>query len=256
VTDGWRVGANLATLANGLLGVGAILYVLAGNPIWAMLLVVLAIGFDGLDGLLSRRSRLPASAFGRIADSVADAVTFGVAPAILVAIHSGPAWAAWDTAALLVAALYTTAAFVRLGLFTAHGFERKYFLGVPTPQAALAVIVALLFHSTPAFQSVQPIGVLVGVAAISVLMVAPIPYPKIRAGARLRWPMAFTGIAAAVTLVPLQFRPAAGSPLYLLAYAAGIVLLVGVACYYVLGPFTVDRDAPSAPSTGPAGPAT
>jgi phosphatidylserine synthase len=254
VTDVWRVGANLATLANGLLGVGAILYVLAGNPLWAMLLVVAAIGFDGLDGILSRRSRMPASAFGRVADSLADATTFGLAPAVLIAVHSGPAWAGWQTAALALAVLYAAAAFARLIAFTARGFERKYFLGVPTPQAALAVVVALLFHSTPAFQSVQPIGVLVGVAAIALLMVAPIPYPKIRAGSKLRWPMAVTGFAAAVTLVPLQFRPAVGSPLYLLAYAAALVFLLGVACYYVLGPFTVDRDAPPAPPTGSARP--
>jgi phosphatidylserine synthase len=106
--------------------------------------------------------------------------------------------------------------------------------------------VALLFHSTPAFQSVQPIGVLVGVAAISVLMVAPIPYPKIRAGALLRWPMAATGVAAALALVPLQLRPVPGAPLYELAYAAALAMLVGVASYYLLGPFTVPRDPPPA----------
>ena len=69
MTDRYRVGANLATLANGLLGVGAIAYTLAGNKLWAMLLVAIAIGFDGLDGLLSRRSPRPSGRFGLVATS-------------------------------------------------------------------------------------------------------------------------------------------------------------------------------------------
>ncbi len=247
--DGWRVGANLATLGNGLLGVGAILYTLAGNPIWAMLLIVLAIGLDGLDGMLSRRSPKPSGATGRVADSIADAVTFGAAPAVLVATRSmaGGPWAPYATAAVLLAALYLGTALARLTYFTLRAFERPSFLGVPSPESALAIVVVLLFHATPAFQTVAPVGVLVGTAIVAVMMVVPVPYPKIRRGNLLRWPMAATGAAAALTLVPLQFRPATGSPLYELAYAAAFVFLIGVASYYLLGPFTVRR-APPAPS--------
>jgi phosphatidylserine synthase len=244
VTDRWRVAANLATLANGLLGVGAVLYTLGGNKPWAMLLIACAVGFDGLDGLLSRRSRLPPSVVGRVADSVADAVTFGLAPAFLIAVHTsnGPAWAPYTDWAVALAGAYLAAALARLVYFTARAYHRKDFLGVPTPQSALAVIVAVLFHDVPGFQSVQPVGVLVGAAALAVLMVAPIPYPKIRRGSPLRWPMVVTAVAAGLVLVPLQFRPAVGSPLYELAYAAGLVMLVGVAVYYVVGPFTVPRE--------------
>ncbi len=251
MTDRWRVGANLATLANALLGVGAVLYVLAGNKLWAMLLIVLAIGFDGLDGMLSRRSPAPPNPFGRIADSIADGITFGVAPAVLIAVHTSNAgtWQPYLPFAYAVAAGYAAAAFARLALFTARAFERPSFLGVPTPESALAVTVAILFHDTPAFQTVAPIGVLVGGTALAVLMVAPIPYPKIRRGSVLRIPMAVTAVAAALTLVPLQFRPAVGSPLYELAYAAAFVLLIGVASYYVAGPFTVRR-----PKEGPPAP--
>jgi phosphatidylserine synthase len=102
-------------------------------------------------------------------------------------------------------------------------------------------VVALLFHDTPAFQSVQPIGVLLGVTVIAILMVSPIPYPKIHRGSPLRGPMAATAVAAALALVPLQFRPPAGSFLYDLAYAAAFAMLIGVASYYVAGPFTVPR---------------
>jgi len=243
VTDRWRIGANLATLANALLGVGAVLYIIAGNKLWAMLLIACAIGFDGLDGLLSRRSRAPPSPFGRVADSVADAITFGLAPAFLIAWHAGEssAWQPYAPLAIALGAVYAAAAFARLAYFTLRAYERPYFLGVPTPQSALAVIVAVLFHDTPAFQTVAPIGLLVGAAALSVLMVAPIPYPKIRRGSPLRLPMAATAVAAAVALVPLQFRPGTGTPLYEVAYGAAFAMLLGVASYYVAGPFTVHR---------------
>lgn len=249
MTDRWRVGANLATLANGLLGVGAVLYTLAGNKEWAMLLIACAVGFDGLDGQLSRRSGAPPTLFGRVADSIADAVTFGVAPAVLLAVHTSDtsAWAPYALAALVVASAFLLAAVVRLVYFTLRAYERPDFLGVPTPQSALAVIVAVLFHDSPAFQSVQPVGVLVGAAVLAVLMVVPVPYPKIRRGSPLRWPMVATAAAAGLVLVPIQFHPAVGSPLYAVAYAAGFVMLIGVAIYYLAGPFTVRRRTEAPP---------
>jgi CDP-diacylglycerol--serine O-phosphatidyltransferase len=248
VTDRWRIFANLATLANALLGVVAILYILAGNKLWAMLLIASAIGFDGLDGIFSRRSHAPGTAFGRTADSIADAITFGVAPAFLIAVHtSDPAvWQPVETFALVVAAAYLTAAIARLVYFTARAYQRSDFLGVPTPQSALAVVVAILFHDTPAFQSAQPIGLFVGVAALAVLMVLPIPYPKIRRGSPLRWPMVATAVAAGLSLLLLQFHPALGTVPYDVALVASYVLLVGVASYYLLGPFTVKRPLPEA----------
>ena len=243
MTDRWRAAANLATLANALLGVGAILYVLAGNKLWAMLLIACALGFDGLDGMFSRRSALPSALFGRVADSIADGISFGIAPAFLIAVHTSDSstWSPYEPYLLVLAGGYLLASLARLTYFTARAYSRKDFLGVPTPQSALALIVALLFHDTPAFQTVQPIGVMVGVAVLAVLMVVPIPFPKIRRTSPLRWPMVATGVAAGLVLVPLQFRPGVGSPLYDLAYAAGVVMLVGVASYYLVGPFTVPR---------------
>ncbi len=242
MTDRWRVLANGSTLANGLLGVAAVLYTLAGNPLWAMLLIAIAIGFDGLDGMFSRRSPAPPSRFGRVADSVADAVTFGVAPAALLAVHpAGSAWSPWSEIALVVGGAYLAAAIARLTYFTLRAHAHPYFRGVPTPTSALAVIVVLLFHDTPAFQSVAPLGVFAGGLIVSAMMVVPVPYPKIRRGAPLRWPMAATAAFAALALVPLQFRPAPGSAGFLLSEAAAYGFLVGIASYYLLGPFSVAR---------------
>lgn len=251
MTDRWRVSANLATLANALLGVGAVLYTLAGNKLWAMLLIAMAIGFDGLDGLFSRRSRGGPTVVGRVADSVADALTFGVAPAFLIAVHGpGTPWPSWGILPVVLAGAYLVAAIARLVYFTARAYEHPYFLGIPTPQSALALTVVLLFHDTPAFQGVAPLGVLFGVAVLSVMMVVPIPYPKMRRGSRLRLPMALTAVAAAIALVPIQFFPPAGSSLYVVSEIGAYAFLVGVAIYYVVGPFTVHRREVPVPGGG------
>lgn len=243
---GGHLPANLATLANGLVGVGAIVYVLAGNPLWAMLLIVSGIGFDGLDGWLSRKSGLPPSAFGRAADSVSDAVTFGLAPAALLLVHTTAAatWSPFGLACVGVAGAYAALAIGRLVYFTFRGYKRHDFVGAPTPQAALAVISVLLFFDVPAFAGTAPTVVLLAASAIAVSMVTPVPFPKIRRGSTLRPAMVATAVATVVAVLVLQFRPASGSPFYLLALGASALAAVGILAYYLAGPFTVPRSEP------------
>jgi CDP-diacylglycerol--serine O-phosphatidyltransferase len=251
VTDRWRIGANAATLGNLLLGVGAIAYVLLANPVFAMLLIALGVGFDGLDGLLARRSHPPSGRFGRIADSVGDAVTFGIAPAVLVGWHAGQGapWATIGLATFLLAMAVAILAIARLTYFTVRGFQFHDFVGVPTPQTALAVVLFAMWWYLPAFLGVAALPFLVAVGLVAIAMVIPVPYPKIRRGAVLRPVMAFTAVASAFALVPIQFRPASGSPLFLLALAASGAMAAGLFVYYLLGPFTVKRSVTSVPRT-------
>lgn len=237
--NGWRMGANAATLANGLLGVGAIAYVVLGNPLFATLLIAIGVGFDGLDGMLSRRAP-GGGAFGRVADSIADAITFGLAPAVLIGDHQlqGGPWTPLAFWAALVGAVYLTLAISRLVYFTMHGYQRSHFLGVPTPQSALAVAWLSAAFFAPAFFGVQPAPFLGLSFVVALLMVVPLPFPKLRAGSVWRTPSAITATAAALMLVPLQFRPDPGSFLYSLSFAAGAVMAVGLLAYYLLGPWT------------------
>ncbi len=244
----WRVGANLATLANALVGVGAIVYILLGNPLFAMLLITIGIGFDGLDGLLSRRTGGPGRLFGRIADSVADAITFGAAPAVLIADHANQGgWDGYALAALVVGALYLATALARLVRFTLLHHGRPYFLGVPTPMAAFTIGWLGVAFYVPAFFAVQPLLFLGLAVVVALLMIAPWPFPKIRRGNPLRIPMVIAGIAAAATLVPFQFRPAPDSLVYLVAFGAAAIWAAGLLLYFVLGPWSV----PPAPRPPP-----
>lgn len=243
-----RLAANLSTLANALVGVGAVAYVLAGNPLWAMLLIVSGIGFDGLDGWFHRRSGAPPSSFGRVADSVADAVTFGIAPAALLAVHTRDAslWAPYSIAALLVGGIVAGLAIARLVRFTASTTQTHHFEGVPTPQNAIGLILILLLFDVPAYLAVRPLPVLVGAVVLAATMVLPIRFPKIRRGSVLRSAMTVTGVALVAALLPIQFRPSPGSPLFDLSLVGTAIALVGAITYYVGGPWTVRKEMPTA----------
>jgi CDP-diacylglycerol--serine O-phosphatidyltransferase len=240
----YQAGANAATAGNALLGVGAIAYTLAGNKLFAMLLIVGAIGFDGLDGWLHRRGGGPATLLGRVLDSSADAVSFGVAPGVLIAVHTfaHAAYAPYATVAVLVGFEVSALAIARLLYFTARSYAHPFFLGASTPQTALALIGAVLFFDQPGYLGAWPAGLLVTAAVLAPLMVLPIPFPKIRRGARLRGWMTGTSLALAVGLILIQFAPARGSPLFIVTEVASAIAVAGIAVYYLVGPWSARRD--------------
>jgi CDP-diacylglycerol--serine O-phosphatidyltransferase len=251
----WQAGANLATLANALLGVGAIAYTLAGNKLFGMLLVVGAMGFDGLDGLLHRRSGGPSKLLGRVLDSLADTISFGIAPGVFLAVHTYAqyAYAPYALESLAVGVAVSALAITRLIYFTLRSYAHPYFLGSSTPQTTLALVVILLLVDEPGYFGPAPLVLLVSAAILAPLMVLPIPFPKIRRGARLRGVMTATSVALAVALLPAQFVPPRGSFLYALGEAATLAALVGVAVYYLLGPWSARVDARATEPGAPHG---
>lgn len=244
--SGWRVAANLATLANGLCGVGAIAYAWRGNPLFALFLILAGIGWDGLDGAFSRRSRVPGTVFGRVADSVADAITFALAPGVLVAVHTFDAasWSAYQIVALVVGAEVAILALARLVRYTAVGHRDTAFSGVPTPQNALLLLFLAPLVDMPAYLGAQPIIFLAVIGLAAPLMVLPIPYPKVRRGSAIRPLTAAIALVASLALVeenlvaPLGLG-LTGNELGFGLSALGLALL---GAYYVTGPMTVGQD--------------
>ena len=119
------------------------------------------------------------SAFGLQLDSLADIVSFGVAPAILAycagSLHE-LGWTGW-----VLAFLYTACAALRLARFNVTpGRYSGRFDGLASPAAAGMVLSAVWFagflrESGLAFEIPAPIAGL-GVAVVGLLMVSPIPY--------------------------------------------------------------------------------
>jgi CDP-diacylglycerol--serine O-phosphatidyltransferase len=139
---------------------------------------VLAGFFDALDGGVARLSRAT-SRFGSEYDSLADMVSFGVAPAFL-AYMAGELGLLQRTGWIL-AFLFTACAALRLARFNVH--TSRYFgrfEGLPSPAAAGMVASTQWFDTFLRGQgyelSVPPLLVGAGLASLGLLMVSAVPY--------------------------------------------------------------------------------
>src|SRR5512135_3741086 len=81
---------DLFTLLNSILGLASVLAALQGEIKLSVIFILLATVADGLDGFVARRSG--GGLLGTNLDSLADLVSFGVAPAVLATAVIGPVW--------------------------------------------------------------------------------------------------------------------------------------------------------------------
>lgn len=131
------------TMGNVVCGFLAILSAFEGEITTACWLIILAGFLDGLDGKIARLSGT-SSRFGVELDSLADFLSFGVAPAVIVYVvklHSMGKWGWLISIVFLMAACYRLARFNLL----ADNEEKKEFLGLPAPGAALALVSYIIF---------------------------------------------------------------------------------------------------------------
>jgi CDP-diacylglycerol--serine O-phosphatidyltransferase len=146
--------ADLLTLGNGFCGTGSVLsamqYLVSSESKWlltAMALLPFALVFDFADGRVARWRRR-SSSLGADLDSLADVVSFGVAPAAIgfaAGLRGG-----WDAAILLY---FVGCGISRLARFNATADELsdesgkvKYFEGTPIPTSVLLVAVLAVLH--------------------------------------------------------------------------------------------------------------
>ena len=125
---------SMFTLANMFCGYACIVYAMRGEFITAAPFIGLAIVVDMLDGRIARMTGTT-SAFGIEFDSLADIISFGVAPAIL-----SFSWGLQSLGRLGWAAgfIFVAAAATRLARFNiqAATHDKRFFVGMPSPAAA------------------------------------------------------------------------------------------------------------------------
>jgi len=134
---------SLFTLGNMFCGYVCIVYAMRGDYESAAPFVGFAFLLDALDGRIARLTGSE-SAFGIEFDSLADVISFGLAPAVLAY-----AWGLSPLGRLGLAAgfLYVSAAAMRLARFniqTGTGLDKRYFVGMPSPPAA-GVVAATVY---------------------------------------------------------------------------------------------------------------
>ncbi len=131
------------TMGNVVCGFLSILSSIEGNITTACWFVVLAGFLDALDGKVARLSG-GASQFGIELDSLADFLSFGVAPAVVVYATKLSNMGKWGW---VISIVYIMAAAYRLARFNllADSEEKKDFLGLPVPAAAMALVAYIIF---------------------------------------------------------------------------------------------------------------
>ncbi|MER2109191.1 MAG: CDP-diacylglycerol--serine O-phosphatidyltransferase [Solibacillus sp.] len=130
---------TMLTLCNFASGVLAIYAVFAQRFSIAVLCICFGLIFDLFDGWTARKLNA-VSTFGKELDSLADIVTFGLAPAILayqlVLSELGQI-------GLGVALLYSIGAVLRLARFNAMQSDLPTFIGLPVPGAAIGLLLSV-----------------------------------------------------------------------------------------------------------------
>jgi CDP-diacylglycerol---serine O-phosphatidyltransferase len=154
---------NTLTLLNGVSGFASVIASAQGFFEAAALLILAGVFFDYLDGKAARLFNQE-SALGAELDSLSDVVTFGVAPAVLVALLS-PGYFS-----LLAGGLFVLSAALRLARFNVQQVKGVFF-GLPTTASGL-LLPALVLFEAPLI--VFPWFLL----ALAFLMNAPIKVPK------------------------------------------------------------------------------
>jgi CDP-diacylglycerol--serine O-phosphatidyltransferase len=167
---------------------------------WAL---VAAAIFDTFDGLVARLMNAT-SEFGKEYDSLADVVTFGAAPAILVF-----AWAlnVWGRLGGGIAFLFLVAGSLRLARFNIQTAktDHRYFVGLPIPAGALTLASIINYAPTPVTDDRFAAVMLVVTAGLAFAMVSTIRY-RSQKYANLQKKRSFTYALLLAVLLVIMYR--------------------------------------------------
>ncbi len=217
---------NLFTTSALFAGFFAVVAGINGDFTAASVAIFIAMVLDGLDGRVARMTNTQ-SAFGAEYDSLADMLSFGVAPA-LVAFT----WILQDIGKTgwVVAFLFVACAALRLARFNVQigSVDKKWFIGLPSPSAAALVAASVwTFHSFDAEAFGFKLLMLIIVAAAGVLMVSNIRYYSFKE-IDLKGPVPFVVLLAIVLgFVVISVEPSVMLLLLFGAYvASGPVMAV------------------------------
>ena len=195
---------NSVTALSVFLGYLSIMYTFQGYFVTAAWLIVLAGILDSMDGKLARKLG-GCSKFGSYFDSLADAINYGVAPALL---FQRAYFSDWSILGSLVTFLPIVCSAIRLARFNVLTEEEEhdgFFVGLPTTVAAgfLASFVIFMNEIVKSYGSPTLAAVLMAIA--SLLMISAVPYEHNSVITRRGW-KGLLLLLAIVTLFLFQGR--------------------------------------------------
>ena len=206
---------NVFTLGAIFCGVSAIFYcidgfnALTGDPGRAPWLIIAAALLDSIDGKVARYSQ-GATRFGIELDSLADVISFGVAPIVLVYTLKPFGEITW-----VLCLLFLMCGAIRLARYNVMTLrrverinqEKDNFMGLPIPVAAIAVASYVIF-CWDRWEELHLEGPFMGfMLVLSILMISPLSYRTLPSLAfKSKWSI-LKLIAIAVALVALVWNP-------------------------------------------------
>ncbi|WP_251359595.1 CDP-diacylglycerol--serine O-phosphatidyltransferase [Kangiella sp. TOML190] len=213
---------NLLTTAGLFAGFYAVVASMQGRFEYAAIAIFIAMIMDGLDGRMARMANAQ-SDFGAEYDSMADMVSFGIAPALV--IYN---WALSDLGKFgwLATFVYVVAAALRLARFNTQveTADKRYFQGLASPSAA-AILAGLVWLGAEYQWQAGAYGVYIGILTIvtGLLMVSNFRYSSFK---EVKWKekVPFIGMLVVVLLF------------ILIASEPPLVLFVGFGIYALSGP--------------------
>ena len=194
---------NLLTTGGLFAGFYSIIAAIDGNFHAAAWAIYVAMFLDGLDGRVARLTST-ASEFGKEFDSLADMVSFGLAPAIVTyqwgVVRLSEYGAVWGRLGWLAAFLYAAAAAFRLARFNTNVVaDRRFFQGLASPAAAAGVAAMVWLSTEYGIDGLVALVAGIGITAISGLLMmsrfAYLSFKDVSAGRRVRF--------AQLLLIPL-----------------------------------------------------
>jgi CDP-diacylglycerol--serine O-phosphatidyltransferase len=217
---------SLLTVGNLFCGYACVVYSTRGDFDTAALFIGVAMVLDNLDGLIARLTN-SSTAFGVQLDSLADMVSFGLAPAVLAFT-----WGLWPLKRLGWAAgfIYVAATAMRLARFniqTTVVTDKRYFVGMPSPPAAAIIASTVYLYPYGLQEREAALPALAMVLVPAFLMVSTFRFRSIKAidvGWR-RSPFVLFLCAVALALITTHPRYA----LVVLAYTYLLSAFIGLA---------------------------
>ena len=215
---------NLLTVANLVMGVLGIIAMANGLVETALLLVAGGLVADVLDGMVARWLKVDCG-LGVQLDSLADLVTFGVLPAMMLfymgARFGGPTPGQEATA--IVAALFVGSTAVRLARFNIDDRPRQFFYGLPTPAGAIFIAAWLWAQWSNremglGVSQLPWLAILIPVL-LGILYQAPLRLPSLKSAPRVRMLLGIPLVVAGIGL----------------AWAGPIAISGGITAYVLIG---------------------
>lgn len=210
---------NLFTTMNMFCGFYAMVAAIEGKFVAAAYAVIIAGVFDNLDGKIARATH-STSKFGVELDSLADLVSFGVAPGLLMYL-----WALQPLGRMgwLAGFLFVACGALRLARFNTQvgTVDSGYFQGLPIPAGAGMNAVTVLFcHKIGVLPQSYTMVFLIMIYVLSFMMVSTVKYPSFKNAALFRNKNFNVLVASILVLIFIAAQPPIALFLFGLIYIA------------------------------------